>query len=258
MFEIRQLSYTCNGQVLLQPMDVKLRSGQIHVLLGENGAGKSTLLRCLSGALHTMQGEVLLDGKLLTEWSLPELAKKRAHLGQRQENAFAFSVRQLVALGLEVQGPGKQDDSQLQEILHCFDLHDLAERSISTLSGGELQRAHFARTIAQIWPTESHGEQRFSGKWLLLDEWYAGLDLKHQISLLRKMKQWCHEGLSIVMVVHDLHLAQALADRCLLLKNGELLFYGSAQEALQPDRLRQLLEVEVHVDNEQGYLRVDF
>ncbi|WP_319380913.1 ATP-binding cassette domain-containing protein [Thiomicrorhabdus sp.] len=258
MFEVRQLNYIAGGRLLLHSMDLVLQPGQIHVLLGENGAGKSTLLRCLSGALTPSSGELLLDGKGLHDWSLQALAKKRAHLAQRLENTFAFSVRQLVGLGLEIQEDKAHRHALLQDILQCFDLTSLADRSISTLSGGELQRAHFARAMAQIWPKIDEPTPDFTGKWLLLDEWNAGLDLRHQVSLGRKLKTWRSQGLGIVMVLHDLFLAQALADRCLLLKHGKLLFSGPVDEAMQPERMRQLLEVEVYRDTARRYLWVDF
>ncbi|MCX7126905.1 ATP-binding cassette domain-containing protein, partial [Aeromonas sp.] len=198
----------------LFPLDIRWHGGQLVALLGPNGSGKSTLLGALAGILPA-EGTVLLGGEVLTDLSWPELAKRRAMLPQRQPQLFHIPVFQVLSLGLD-QGvaPARQNEA-IRALCEALELEALLARDFSRLSGGEQQRVLIARTLLQVWPSLNP-----TGKVLLLDEPLAGLDLHHQLALLRLLKKLAVQGLLVVLAIHDINLAIDWADRILCLQGG--------------------------------------
>ncbi len=247
---------------LLSHVSCRFNAGNIYAILGQNGAGKSTLLKCLSYEMVPSEGEVYWNNRSLNDWSYAELARSRAVLSQANELAFSFSVEALVQLGEEVVQRSSQEASKVVEsVLAVCDLLSLRHRDYLTLSGGEQKRAQLARVLAQIWPTASsakEGGEFFCGKWLLLDEWTAGLDIKHQQALARYFKQWANQGLGIIMVLHDIGFAAQLANTCLILKSGRVFAQGRTEEVLTQPVLTEALEIHVKVqhDIKTGLLNV--
>ncbi len=254
------LSYTVgtkkSKQVLLEQINAEFQEGQIHVILGQNGAGKSTLLKVLSREIEDFHGEVFWNDKPLQQVGLEALAIERAVVEQKSTLAFDFTVRQFVSLGLETQFSSELLDSyhrpvdfesQLQIILQTCDLLKFAERSVLSLSGGEFQRVQIARAIAQIWPFESNDKATpdFSGRWLFLDEWNAGLDIAHQQCFASLLRTWSLAGLGVIMVVHELPLAMQLADNVVLLKNGQVFAQGRSEEVFNESVLQEGLQMQL-------------
>ncbi|MBR7629888.1 MAG: ATP-binding cassette domain-containing protein [Aeromonas popoffii] len=207
----------------LSPLDLRWHGGQLVALLGPNGSGKSTLLGALAGILPA-EGSVLLGGDVLTDLSWPELAKRRAMLPQRQPQLFHIPVFQVLSLGLD-QGvaPARQNEA-IKALCEALELESLLARDFSRLSGGEQQRVLIARTLLQLWPSLNP-----TGKVLLLDEPLAGLDLHHQLALLRLLKTLAREGLLVVLAIHDINLAIDWADRILCLQQGRVVSEGGAE-----------------------------
>lgn len=227
MIQCHQLRVQIVDKVLLDNIDVSLQSGKIHAFLGANGAGKSTLLKCMSKDLSPSSGEVIWQGKSLKALSFQSLAQNRAVLLQQVHLNFGFRVSQVIQLGLAVKTPQKQPG--LVEIARLFDLETLLEQNYLTLSGGEQQRTQLARVFAQLGQAT---QENLTGKWLLLDEWTTGLDLQHLQSIRQVIRHYVDLGLGVIMVVHDLNLANQMADECHLLKEGRLCFSGKTSEVL--------------------------
>lgn len=204
----------------LAPLDLAWQGGQLVALLGPNGSGKSTLLGALAGLLPS-QGNVLLDGQSILDMSWPELARQRAMLPQRQPQLFHIPVFQVLSLGLD---EAAEPDARNQAVLALcreLELDALLARDFSRLSGGEQQRVLIARTLLQIWPGLNP-----AGRVLLLDEPLAGLDLHHQLALLRLLQRLSRQGLLVVIAIHDINLAIDWADRILCLQQGALVAEG--------------------------------
>lgn len=270
MSQIRclNLSFDVAGKSLLSQVTAEFYAGQINVILGQNGAGKSTLLRLLAKTHSLPAGQIIWQGKELSELSLSSLALQRAVVEQQQSLQFDFSVRQLVSLGLEVQFGSElveayqhnsdalyDFDAILDKILRTCDLTAFAERSVLSLSGGEFKRAQIARAIAQIWPIFADADVMpdFTGRWLFLDEWNAALDMRHQQCFASLLRSWAAQGLGVIMVLHDLPLAMQLADSVVVLKNGEVFAQGDAQEVMTQSTLQEGLEMQLQsVTSEQG------
>lgn len=251
--------FELNGQRLLEAVDAEFFSGQVNVVLGQNGAGKSTLLQIIAKSKHLDKsipaGKVVWHQQDLASLSLGELALQRAVVEQSQNLQFDFSVRQFVSLGLEVQFGSELLEAYnrpvafakvLDQVLRTCDLSSFSERSVLSLSGGEMKRAQIARAIAQIWPVEqTQAELDFTGRWLFLDEWNAALDIAHQQCFAALLRTWTQQGLGVIMVVHDLPLAMQLADSVVLLKAGKLFAQGSAQAVFTREILEQGMQMQL-------------
>ncbi len=254
--QVQKLTVQRGGVGLLNQVTCQFEAGKIHCILGQNGAGKSTLLNGLSHEIQPSQGQIIWHGKPLDSFSYAELATQRAVLSQSNELAFSFTVEALVSLGEEVQSrPQTASEQVIQTVLDVCEMTHLKDRDYLTLSGGEQKRAQLARVLAQIWPTKACTETQeeggdFLGKWLLLDEWTAGLDIKHQQSLARYFKQWAKQGLGIIMVLHDISFAAQLADHALILKSGKVFAEGDIQSVFTEAILSQSLEMKVRVEQD--------
>lgn len=246
--EVNSLSFSVQENQILNQVTARFSAGQIHCILGQNGAGKSTLLKCLSKELNPSEGFVLWANNPLKSLSYAQLALQRAVLSQSAELSFSFTVEQLVRLGVEVRGQCEQAAEIIHSVLQVCDMQHLQARDYLTLSGGEQKRAQLARVLAQIWPVTSQDPHAFIGKWLLLDEWTAGLDIKHQQQLGRYFKEWAAQGLGIIMVLHDISFAAQLADQCLILQSGKVYSQGPVLACLTQASLREALEINARVE----------
>jgi iron complex transport system ATP-binding protein len=226
------------GTPILSEVDVAVRSGELLVLAGPNGAGKSTLLSVLAGDTAPDRGSVRLREQPLAAVGAGDLARERAVMLQEQRVAFAFLVRELVAMGRAPwQGRPESDDDEavVAAALATADVAHLAGRRFPTLSGGERARTAFARLLAQDCPV------------LLLDEPTAALDIHHQETLLGALRELTATGAAVVAVLHDLTLAAAYADRVALLAGGRMRACGSPAEVLTPETLTEVYRHPVDV-----------
>ena len=219
----------------LAPLDLAWSGGQLVALLGPNGSGKSSLLGALAGLLPA-DGAVLLGGEVITTLSWPELATRRAMLPQRQPQLFHIPVFQVLSLGLEEGGPDAQAQA-VADVCDALELAPLLARDFSRLSGGEQQRVLIARTLLQLWPGLNP-----AGRLLLLDEPLAGLDLHHQLALLRLLKELAAQGLLVVVAIHDINLAIDWADRILCLQQGRVVSEGGV-ELVDEALLEQVFQI---------------
>ncbi|WP_421203214.1 ATP-binding cassette domain-containing protein [Aeromonas enteropelogenes] len=220
----------------LAPLNLAWTGGQLVALLGPNGSGKSTLLGALAGILPA-QGDVLLDGEVLTDLGWQALARRRAMLPQRQPQLFHIPVFQVLSLGLDEGSEPARQREATQALCEALELDDLLARDFSRLSGGEQQRVLIARTLLQVWPGLNP-----AGRVLLLDEPLAGLDLHHQLALLRLLKTVARQGLLVVIAIHDINLAIDWADRILCLQQGRVVSEGGV-ELVDQALLEQVFQI---------------
>lgn len=230
LLSCRNLSFFWNQQAGLQQVDLTLNRSNRLGIIGPNGAGKSTLLKLLAGLLSPNRGDIQLSGKVLSHYSLRQRARKLALLAQDTELVTASTVFELVELGLL---PHKQmwqrtdsnDKTNITRVLTQVGLADKANTAVSSLSGGELQRAQFARVLLQ------------GAQLLLLDEPTNHLDVQYQHQLLQSISE---SGLALIASFHDLNLAASYCDQLLLLHQGKVIAHGSPQQVLQPQLLNQV------------------
>jgi iron complex transport system ATP-binding protein len=239
MILARAVGVRRGGRWLLRDVDAVVVPGQVLAIIGPNGAGKSTLLSVLSGALRPNEGGVVLEGTLLHRWRARDLARRRAVMAQSARAAFAFTARQVVALGrLPWHGtPHAADDAAaIARAAQQAGVEHLAGRTIATLSGGEAARVHFARTLAQLDPARPNAA-------LLLDEPTASLDAAHRGHLLRHARAQAALGVAVAIVLHDLNEALFVADAVLMLHEGRVAAHGPPRAVLRPEVLQPVYGV---------------
>lgn len=223
---------------LLADVSLRLHAGEVLALLGPNGAGKSTLLSLLSGDVHPDHGRVEFDGRDIREWSLTALARRRSVLLQDNQLLFPFTVHQVVEMG---RAPWRrtpledEDNAAIAEAITAADIGHLGNRRVPSLSGGERARVAFARVMA--------GRTGV----LMLDEPTAALDLGHQEAVLRLARDRAAAGDAVLVVLHDLNLAAAYADRVALLREGQIFACGSPEEVLTAETVSEVYRTPVEV-----------
>lgn len=226
----------------LHGVTAQLRSGRVTAIVGPNGAGKSTLLAALAGLIAPKDGSVTLASQPLAQMLPQERARRFGYLPQAGEVAWNLSVRTLVGLGrLPHRSSAAEDAAAVAQAIATMQLEPLADRSLSTLSGGERARALLARVLA----TQPH--------WILADEPLAALDLAHQQALIRTLRALAAEGRGVVLVVHDLALAMNHADHVIVLDSGKLVAQAPPQDALSAEVIAKVWNLKARWLGEPGH-----
>jgi iron complex transport system ATP-binding protein len=239
LFEAESVSVRTGTRTLLDDVTTQFDLGESVAVIGPNGAGKSTFLRVLSGELSPQSGYVRLGGQRLASYSPQVLATHRAVLSQHVNIAFAFTVADVVRMGVKYQRDCKIE-ILVGAALAELGLNDLADRVVATLSGGEQQLVHFARVLVQL----AYGQDRGGFGVLLLDEPTAGLDLHHQLRMLEALKRRVKQGALVVAILHDLNLASVFARRIVVLNRGKIDCEGRPEETITAEMLARVFAVE--------------
>ncbi len=235
---VDNLTVILGGATILDGITLAMQPGELTVLVGPNGAGKSTLLAALAGDVDAAAGTVMVGGVPLRSIHVREMARRRAVQVQESTLSFSFTSIEVVEMGRAPwQGTEAEDedDAVVTDSLERADVTHLAQRRFPTLSGGEKARVSFARVLAQR--TEI----------LLLDEPTAALDVRHQEALLIEAAMLAESGHAVVVVLHDLSLAGAYADRVVLLAQGKVRADGTAREVLTSELLTEVYAYPVDV-----------
>ncbi|MDR1151334.1 MAG: heme ABC transporter ATP-binding protein [Bifidobacteriaceae bacterium] len=235
----RDVTYTVDGATILDHVTVEVRAGEVLAMVGPNGAGKSTLLGALAGDIHPTSGVVTwCDARPLRRVPLLELARARAVVLQDAALAFAFRVVEIVRMGREPwRGTESQadDDAAIDRAMAATRIGHLASRRYPTLSGGEKGRVAIARALAQ------------TPVLFLLDEPTAALDVNHQERVLTQVRALAAAGAGVGVVLHDLTLAAAYADRVAVMDEGRVARTGPPAEVLTGDLLSRVYRHPIEV-----------
>jgi iron complex transport system ATP-binding protein len=228
------------GRAVLDEISLEVMAGEILALVGPNGAGKSTLLGVLSGERKASRGSVRLGERELAGIRGSELARVRSVLSQENAVSFPFRVVEVVSMGRAPWArtiEGRNDVSAVSKAMDAADVTHLAERRFTQLSGGEKARVSLARVLAQ--QTDI----------VFLDEPTASLDLRHQEDVMRMARRLADQGRAVVVVLHDLSLASAYADRMALVSSGQLDAVGTPADVLTVERIERVygLPVDLHL-----------
>lgn len=254
LIELHRLSFDYRGAPVLKEIDLQIQGGKFYGLIGGNGSGKSTLLELLMATLSPCSGSISYQGKPLSSFSRRELATRLALVPQHFSMDFEYLVEEVVLMGRHPHiprfaTPGLHDLETVHDAMDTMDILHLKERPVSALSGGELQRVVMARAMAQ--ETEV----------LILDEATSNLDIQHTIAIMQVMRNRVLDGgLTIVAAIHDLNLAAAFCDECLVLKGGQLYANGPVHEIFTHDLLHEVFAVEARVkpDRQNGSPHIQF
>jgi iron complex transport system ATP-binding protein len=237
--EARGVSLRIAGLPIVAPIDRVWQTGKVSAILGPNGAGKSSLLSLLSLERRASTGAITINERPAGSYTSAELARFRAVMPQASQVAFDFKVQEVVELGRYPHRlrPSRDEDVIASRAMALTQVDHLALRSFNTLSGGEKARVHLARALTQIWEPQLP----LGGRWLLLDEPTAALDLAHQQAVMQTVRRWAlEEGVGVIMVLHDLNLALRYTDEVVVLNGGRLVAAGSTLSTLQPELIDQV------------------
>jgi len=227
--EARNISFAYETNTpVLRKVSAVAEQGRITAIIGPNAVGKTTLLRILAGILTPQSGEVLINDTLLSKYPRRNLARQLAYVSQRPIVDAPFSVREVVSLGSFPHH--NQNNKSLTSILEKCALTHLADTPFHQLSVGQQQRVSIARAVNQL-------QQGGPEKILLLDEPMSAMDPKHIERTGQLLRQTANLGSTILIVLHDLQLASALADDIWVLNNNTIKAAGPVASAINENIL---------------------
>lgn len=223
---------------IIEAISFDVPAGSTTVIVGANGAGKSTLLRSIYRQNRPVAGQVLVGGRDIWQMPAREVSRLVAVVLQEVAPDFAFTLREVVAMGRipyrdSLFARSMTDEAIIQQALADFDLADLADRPFSGLSGGERQRALLARAMVQ------------QPRLIVLDEPTNHLDIRHQLEVIDMLRRL---DLTVLVTLHDLNLAAALADQVLVMRDGRICALGPPQVTLTPETIRAAFDVQADMD----------
>ena len=245
---VTDLSFSYGSRTILDRLSFEVAPGTFCALLGPNGSGKSTMVKAIAGVHRARRGDITVEGRRIAGLGRRELARIVAYVPQVWDAPFDLTVREAVMLGRTPHfgiAPSAADRAKVEDSIVRMELSDIAEQSMSELSGGQAQRAMIARALAQ--------EPRV----LLLDEPTSALDLRYQIETLQLVRRITREeGISALIAIHDLNHAARYCDQVIVLHGGHLVADGTPAQALQAPILRTVYEVDVEVDAREDSVEV--
>ncbi|MFT3888916.1 MAG: ABC transporter ATP-binding protein [Arachnia sp.] len=227
-------------RTVLHDVDVVIPEGELTVIVGPNACGKSTLLKALARMLPAQAGRVLLDGAPIGSLAPKAVARRLGLLPQSPTAPDGITVSDLVARGryphqnlLRQWSP--DDERAVLDALVAANVADLADRSVDELSGGQRQRVWVAMALAQETPL------------LLLDEPTTYLDVAHQIEVLNLTRRLHREGRTVVLVLHELHLAFRYATHLIVMRDGRVIAEGHPLDVVTPELIEHVYDLPCQV-----------
>lgn len=245
-FALTDLTLGYGGAPVVEKLNLDLEPG-CTALVGPNGSGKSTLLAGLAKLLRPERGRIDFDGRDLIRIGAKDLARRVALLAQAEVPPTGIDVRALVSYGRfpyrkPLRGLTAQDNAIIDRALERCGIVGLADRQVSELSGGQIQRVWLACVLAQ------------DTDWILADEPTTYLDLGHQTAVLRLLRSLHDDSAAkVIMVLHDLNQAIQYADHLVVLAEGKIVAQGAPADVIDEQLLREVYGVEAtigrHPDN---------
>lgn len=237
MIEFKDVSKHFGQTQVLHNIDLKINQGEVVVIIGPSGSGKSTLLRCINKLEEITSGELIVDGLRVNDPKVDDrLIRQEAGMVFQQFHLFPqMSALDNVAFGpIRVRGASKEAARQLaRELLGKVGLAERAHHFPSELSGGQQQRVAIARALA------------VKPKMMLFDEPTSALDPELRHEVLKVMQDLAEEGMTMVIVTHEVGFAQKVASRLIFIDKGRIAEDGDPDSLISNppnERLREFLQ----------------
>lgn len=245
LIDAKNISFSYQKKEILKDIDFKLSKGDILSLVGKNGCGKTTLLKIVLGILKA-KGDIKIFSKDINKYKNKELAKLISYVPQTHQIPFDYTVFDVVLMGrlahinLFSNYSQKDKDIALKNIEKVGISH-LKDSIYSQISGGERQLAFIARALTQ------------DAKIIFMDEPVTGLDYGNQLKLLKFLKELAKDGYTFVKTTHYPDHALYASNKVLMLKDGEVLDYGTVEEKLTAENIKNLYDVDVDIISKDDY-----
>lgn len=237
--DIQALKKVYGDQTVVDSIDLQIPKGSVLSLIGPNGAGKSTVLNIISRLLARDGGQVMFHEKDIKDWKSKELAKHLAILTQHNALNMKLTVRELVQFGrFPYSGSHltQEDERLVDEAITYMQLEEFQDRFLDELSGGQRQRAFIAMVIAQ------------DTEYVLLDEPTNNLDIYHAGNLMKTVRKLCDElHKTVILVLHEINYAAFYSDYICALTNGKIHTFGTVEEVMQPEVLKDIYNVDFEI-----------
>lgn len=246
MYRVKDMGFRYEKEWILKDINITIKRGEILGIIGPNGAGKTTLLKILGKILQAKEGEISWEGKLLSSIPIRAYAREVAMVPQEHQMVFPYTALEVVLMGRYPYLGGwafetEEDHAIARSAMKILEVEDFSFRLFNELSGGEKQRVMIARALAQ------------KAKVLLLDEPATFLDLRHQMGIFSILKELNRDqGMTLVMVSHDLNMASQFCHQLLLLDRGRMVQWGTPETVLTAERIREIYRCEVIIDSHPG------
>ncbi|EHQ88587.1 ABC transporter ATP-binding protein [Desulfosporosinus youngiae] len=243
LFDIIQVQHQYGTIPVLQDIQFQVKAGETFGIIGPNGSGKSTLIHAMSGFLKPSQGKILLNNRLIGSYRKRDLAKFIAVLEQEGIPPLSFTVEEVVAMGRypwlnPLSDLSREDEQIVEAVLKKLNLWNSRTKPVNNLSGGQRQMVSLARAMAQ------------QPQILILDEPTTYLDIGHQMLVMEHVREWHRsQGITVIMVLHDLNLASQYCERLLLLDHGRIKSCGEVHTVLQPAAISAVYKTELIMIN---------
>lgn len=227
--------------MVLDGVDLAVPRGAITTLIGPNGCGKSTLMKVCTKLLGKAEGSVQINETDIADLSTRQLAKQMAVLPQAPIAPENLTVRDLVEQGCYARVGAfgmlrRQDHEAINEAINKVELTRYMHKDVDSLSGGERQRAWIALTLAQ------------KTDLLVLDEPTTYLDIGHQLEVLELIRDLNkRQGLTVIMVLHDLNQAAQFSDHLVVLQKGRVVTSGTPWDVVTSEMLHNVFGIEATV-----------
>jgi iron complex transport system ATP-binding protein len=241
---VKGLRKSYGHSVVVDDVDLEIPAGGVTSIIGPNGAGKSTLLGIVSRLLDPDAGGVTVDGLDVATTRGDEIAKRLAVLRQDNHLAVRLTVRDLVRFGRYPWSKGRPtaaDAELVERAIGWVELDGLADRFLDEMSGGQRQRAFVAMALCQ------------DTDYVLLDEPLNNLDMRHAVSMMRRLRRAADElGRTVVLVLHDINFASCWSDRIVAMRDGAVVHQGTPDEIMREDVLRDIYGMDIPVQEVGG------
>lgn len=238
MIELKNLYAGYSKKDVLKNINMRFEKCETVSVIGPNGSGKSTLIQCCTGILKPSSGEIIIDGKSISEYKEKSLARTVSYLPQINP-VSSITVRSLVMHGrfpyLGYPRRYSEEDIKIAEnAIAAAGIADIADKSLSELSGGQQQKAHIAMRLAQ------------NTDYIFFDEPITYLDIKYQLEFAGLTKRLRGSGKAVISVLHDVNMAFTYSDKIAVIDEGELVLFDTPENAAKSGTIENVFGVKLH------------
>lgn len=241
---VHDLTKHYDSAVVVDSVSFEIPKGKVTSFIGPNGAGKSTIMGIVSRLVERDGGDVVFEGRDISDWRSKDLAKKLAILTQTNAVQMKLTVRELVSFGRFPYSGSRlnaEDERIVDQALGYMELEEFSDHFIDELSGGQRQRAFIAMVIAQ------------DTDYILLDEPTNNLDIYHATNMMKIVRRLCDElGKTVVLVLHEINYAAFYSDYVCAFVNGRVAKFGTVDEVMTKENLHDIYRVDFEIMEIEG------